>query len=168
MSILSAQSIRRLGQLGMISPFTDEKVVVNGTSYGLSASSYDVRIGHDMWLEPKACGLAHTLEDFHMPSNVCAFVVDKSTHARRFLSAFNTFIDPNFRGNLTLELVNHSEETIALTQGEPIVQIVFHFLDEPTERPYSGKYNGQTKAAHGPRYERPDGTWSEVNEKDPD
>jgi len=153
MTILSAQSIRRLASHGMITPFTDEKVVVNGTSYGLSASSYDVRIGHDLTLAPGQAALAHTIEDFHMPRNVCAFVVDKSTYARRFMSAMNTLIDPGFMGNLTLELVNHGPEKIVIKSGDPICQIVFHFLDEPTDRPYVGKYQHQTKAAHGPRFE---------------
>lgn len=153
MSILSSQSIRRLGYLGMITPFTDEKVVVNGTSYGLSAASYDVRIAHDLTLAPGQASLAHTIEDFHMPRNVCAFVVDKSTYARRFMSAMNTLIDPGFIGNLTLELVNHGPERIVIKSGDPICQIVFHFLDEPTERPYVGKYQHQTKEAHGPRFE---------------
>ena len=88
-----------------------------------------------------------------MPDNVCGFVVDKSTNARHFISAFNTLIDPGFKGNLTLELVNHSKQTINIEEGEPIVQIVFHWLDEASDRPYSGKYQHQTKAAHGPRFE---------------
>jgi dCTP deaminase len=51
---LSAQSIRKLcaNEPGMITPFTDEKTVVNGKSYGLSAASYDVRIAHDLVLGP--------------------------------------------------------------------------------------------------------------------
>ena len=50
MSQLSAQSIRKLceGETPMLSPFVNEKTVVNGTSFGLSAASYDVRIGHDL------------------------------------------------------------------------------------------------------------------------
>ena len=89
MSQLSAQSIRKLceGETPMLSPFVNEKTVVNGTSFGLSAASYDVRIGHDLRLYPKQSSLAHTLEDFHMPDNVVAYVVDKSTYARRFVSA---------------------------------------------------------------------------------
>lgn len=153
MTILSAQSIRRLCEAGMIEPFTPEKVIVNGKSYGLSSCSYDVRIAHDLTLYPQEPALAHTIEDFKMPSNVAGFVVDKSTYARLFMSAMNTLIDPGFRGNLTLELVNHSEDRIFLKAGDPICQIVFQFLDEPTDRPYAGKYQHQTKASHGPRFE---------------
>lgn len=160
MTILSAQSIKRLCESGMIEPFVDHKVVVNGTSYGLSSCSYDVRIAHDLTLSPGESALAYTMEDFRMPANVAGFVVDKSTYARRFMSAMNTLIDPGFVGNLTLELVNHGKDKIiVINSGDPICQIVFQFLDEPSDRPYNGKYSGQTKAAHGPRHETEDGSW---------
>lgn len=95
--------------------------------------------------------LAHTIEDFNLPGNVSGLVTDKSTYARRFLSAMNTFIDPGFKGNLTLELVNLGDEYISLQAGDPVAQILFFELDEPTESPYRGKYYGQTKGAHGAR-----------------
>lgn len=155
MSQLSAQSIRKLCETDapMITPFIPEKRVVNGVSYGLSAASYDVRIAHDIRLYFGQASLAHTVEDFHMPDNVVGYVVDKSTYARRFVSAMNTLLDPGWKGNLTLELVNLGREMIEIKEGTPIVQIAFHWLDEPTEFAYSGKYQHQTKAAHGPRFE---------------
>lgn len=155
MAQLSAQSIRKLCECErpMVYPFVAEKKVVNGTSYGLSAASYDVRIGHDLVLHPKQSSLAHTFEDFCMPDNVVAYVVDKSTYARRFISALNTLIDPGFVGNLTLELVNLGNHVVHINSGDPICQIAFHWLDEPTEIPYKGKYQHQTKEAHGARYE---------------
>lgn len=156
MSQLSAQSIKKLCETNtpMLSPFVDKKVVVNGTSYGLSAASYDVRIAHDLRLYPKQSSLAHTVEDFCMPDNVVAYVVDKSTYARRFVSALNTLIDPGFVGNLTLELVNLGEEMVDIKLGDPICQIAFHWLDEATDRPYRGKYQNQTKEAHAARFEK--------------
>lgn len=155
MSQLSAQSIRRLCQRSepMINPFEPEKKIVNGASYGLSAASYDVRIAHDLRLWPKHSSLAHTLEDFRIPTNVVGYVVDKSTYARRFVTAFNTLLDPGWEGNLTLELANIGEKVIDIRAGDPIAQIVFHWLDESTDLPYSGKYQYQTKSAHGPRYD---------------
>ena len=177
--ILSAQSIRARCETDtpMISPFVAEKKVIGGKSYGLSACSYDVRIAHDIALlaVKKRVGggiaydadgnmietddgkrhyaLAHTIEDFHMPDDVCGTVVDKSSFARVFVSAFNTLIDPGFIGNLTLELVNLSNEPVFIEEGSPICQIMFHQLDQPTERPYKGKYMHQTKAPHPARYE---------------
>lgn len=108
---------------------------------------------HSLTNYPPSKALAHTLEDFDLPDNVVGYVVDKSTYARVFVSAFNTLLDPGWRGNLTLELVNLGHEVVDIKAGDPIVQIAFHWLDENTERPYRGKYYDQTKEAHGPRYE---------------
>lgn len=102
---------------------------------------------------PPAHALAHTIEDFHMPDNVVGYVCDKSTYARVFVTAFNTLFDPGFKGNATLELVNLSDKTLYIKQGDPICQFTFHWLDEATDRPYNGKYQNQTKAAHGARYD---------------
>jgi len=154
-SQLSAQSIRRLCMRSepMIDPFESERKIINGKSYGLSASSYDVRIAHNLMLNSGQSSLAHTVENFRIPTNVVGYVVDKSTYARRFITAFNTLLDPGWEGNLTLELVNLGDRSINIHAGDPIVQIVFHWLDEHTDRPYDGKYMYQTPAAHGPRYE---------------
>lgn len=102
---------------------------------------------------PPATALAHTLEDFDMPDNVAGFVIDKSTYARVFVTAFNTFLDPGWRGNLTLELVNLGPVAVEIKACDPICQIVFQWLDENTDRPYRGKYYDQSKAAHGARYD---------------
>ena len=161
MTQLAAQTIKMLCEkpiiyahdAPMITPFVAEKQVVNGKSFGLSAASYDCRIAHDLRIWPQEGCLAHTIEDFNMPKNVCGYVVDKSSYARVFVSAFNTLIDPGFIGNLTLELFNIGKEYVDIKAGDPIVQVAFHWLDRATDRPYKGKYQNQTKAAHGARYE---------------
>ena len=191
MSVLSAQTISYLCRnRRMVDPFTPEKIIVRGKSYGLSAATYGVRIAHDLMLWPDPIqslqkiltsrrlwstanildhwvttmkgepnhALAHTEEDFHMPDNICGVVMDKSTYARQFMSAMNTFIDPGFQGNLTLELVNHGPDPISLNSGDPIAQILFLELDQATNHPYDGKYQHQTKAAHPARYEDPAAT----------
>ncbi len=103
--------------------------------------------------EPPAYALAFTVEDFCMPANVRGEVCDKSTFARVFVSAYNTFFDPGFHGNATLELVNDSDKRVEYKAGQGVCQFVFTWLDEATEDPYSGKYQGQTKQAHGARFE---------------
>lgn len=106
--------------------------------------------------------LAHSLETFAIPKDVVAYVVDKSTYARKFTSAFNTLFDPGFVGVATLELVNHGSETIHLKRGDPICQIAFHWLDQPTNKPYAGKYQDQPARAVGARFELGDGTFTET------
>jgi len=110
---------------------------------------------------PPCFALAHTREDFAFPANIPGQVADKSTYARLFVSAMNTFFDPGYRGNATLELVNHGDQAVAIREDDPICQFLFDELDEETEDPYndSCKYQGQTKQAHEARYENEDGTW---------
>ena len=139
--ILSAQTIRRYG---IITPFC-ERTVFNGLSYGLSSCGYDVRINEFMLFRGALqFGLASTIEHFEMPNNVVGRVHDKSTWARRGLAIQNTIIEPGWKGFLTLELSNNNHNnTLRIEEGSPIAQIIFELLDEPTETPYSGKYQDQ-------------------------
>lgn len=137
--ILSAQTIRRLKP---VTPFC-ERATIGTMSYGLSAAGYDIRVAESFWLTNKVFRLASSLEQFNMPNDVLGIVHDKSSWARRGVAVQNTVIEPGWRGYLTLELTNHGEQMIWIEQGQPIAQIVFHRLDEPTEIPYSGKYQDQ-------------------------
>jgi dCTP deaminase len=151
MTVLSAQSIRKLciDQQGnawasgpLITPFV-ERGVANGRSFGLSACSYDCRISDGLIVPVRQSCLAATLERFSLPANICGSVLDKSTHARVFLSAFNTHLDPGWTGFLTVELSNLGTEPVEFEPGDPLVQIKFEWLDEPTDLPYRGKYQNQ-------------------------
>ncbi len=58
------------------------------------------------------------------------------------------YVDPGWRGRLTLELVNFNPMPVKLRPGMRVVQIVFHRLSSPAERTYaesSGKYHGDEK-----------------------
>ena len=55
------------------------------------------------------------------------------------------FIDPGFHGHITLELKNETKNTILIRPGYPVAQIVFEQA-QGVERPYTGKYCGQTEA----------------------
>jgi hypothetical protein len=83
-------------------------------------------------------------------------VRDKSTWARLGLAVQNTHLDPGWPGWLTLELSNHSDVTIEIARGEPIAQIVFEMLDQPTEQPYRGKYYDQARGPQPARHEELD------------
>lgn len=137
--ILSAQAIRRRG---MIRPFYERGVHL-GRSYGLSAAGYDIRIAQTIWLWPLWGRLASAIECFDMPADVAAEVKDKSSNARRFITCQNTFIEPGWKGFLTLELTRHLPWPVRIEKGTPIAQIIFYKLEEATEKPYSGKYQNQ-------------------------
>ena len=141
--ILSAQSIRRAG---IFDPF-HERTKAHGMTFGLGPAGYDVRIAEAITLYPHSCHLASTLEHFTMPNNILGKVADKSTWARRFLAVQNTIIEPGWRGHLTLELSNHGSERLEIVAGAPIAQIILHWLDQDTERPYAGRYQDQPMGA---------------------
>lgn len=135
-----------------ISPFYGEKSISNGMSFGLTAAGYDIRLGKSsdmhpdfegIFVEPGEFELAHSLEFFRIPEDCQAIVHDKSSWARKGLSLFNTVLEPGWFGHITLELANHSLESILIKFGSPIAQIVFHQLDSRTTQPYSGKYQNQ-------------------------
>lgn len=147
--ILSAQTIRRFcDQANLITPFCP-RTVERGKTFGLSSAGYDVRVefeaGRMLNIEPGGFVLASTMEHFIMPNTIVGIVHDKSTWARRGLCVQNTVIEPGWRGYLTLELTNHSKEDIVLLRGDPIAQIVFHWLDAATRQPYEGKYQDQPR-----------------------
>ena len=56
------------------------------------------------------------------------------------------FLDIGFHGQITLELENQSGFPIVLKKGVRICQIVFVQMSQSAEKPYSGKYGGQSGA----------------------
>jgi dCTP deaminase len=147
--MLSAQSIRERtkdpdpARVLVIEPFR-LKGQVNGRSYGLASASYDVCLRETIVLWPFWGRLASIMEYLAIPHDLSAEVKDKSSNARIFVLVQNTFIDPGWRGYLTVELTRFLPWPIVLRAGTPIAQIVFHQLDEATDHPYSGKYQEQS------------------------
>lgn len=141
--ILSYQTIRQLCiDCGMVDPW-HEKTVYNGVSYGLGPASYDFRIAQNINVPPNEMILCSTLEKVNIPDWVAARVCDKSSWARLGLVVQNTHFDPGFIGYPTVELTNHSKQVITIAKGTAICQFVFHTLDQPTIKPYKGKYQNQ-------------------------
>jgi dCTP deaminase len=96
-------------------------------------------------LPPQTMCLAHTLEYFKIPSDVCATIVGKSTWARLGLKLETTPLEPGWEGQVTLELFNAGFAPLELREGDGICQVQFHQIDRP-RRNYaqkSGKYQGQ-------------------------
>lgn len=97
--------------------------------------------------------LATTIEKFSIPNDAAAFVQGRSSIGRIGLMVQNAgFVDPGFKGHITLELKNDSPNAIKLIPGYPVGQMVFFSCDS-VEKPYCGKYQGQTEAT-GSRMEQ--------------
>lgn len=151
--ILSGQTIRTLG---ILTPFHERKVhELTGMSFGLSCAGYDIRLDNDVFLKSHGFELGVSMEHFNMPPNVLARVADKSTLARQGISVFNTIIEPGWKGFLTIEIANHSEDVKRLVHGQPIAQIIFQFTDEKVERLYTGKYQNAEKKPQPALHELP-------------
>ena len=105
MSVLSYQSIKKAN---IFLPFSERTIhETTNLSYGCGAASYDVQLSEDTYLCEGLITLASTMEHFTMPDNVCGVVHDKSSLARAGVLVQNTFIDPGWRGYLTLEISYH-------------------------------------------------------------
>jgi dCTP deaminase len=95
-------------------------------------------------LAPGEFLLAHTVEEVRLSAYHAAFVTGRSSIGRLGLQIENAgFIDPGFRGQITLELVNQAAKPIVLHAGIRICQFIIMGLDEPAMFPYKGKYLGQ-------------------------
>lgn len=82
--------------------------------------------------------LASTLEEVLLPDDIAARVEGKSSLGRLGLAVHITagFIDPGFRGQITLELKNMGNEEIMLRKGQYVAQLSFHQLMSRARRPY--------------------------------
>lgn len=90
--------------------------------------------------------LATTMEVVRLPANLTAFVEGRSSVGRLGLFIQNAgWVDPGFEGAITLELYNANNAPMKIEAGRRICQLVIAQADQPVERPYSGKYQGQRR-----------------------
>ncbi len=88
--------------------------------------------------------LATTKEYIELPNNLTAFVEGRSSIGRIGLFIQNAgWVDPGFKGQITLELYNANSLPIRLQAGRRICQLVFCKMDQEAKNPYNGKYQGQ-------------------------
>lgn len=100
--------------------------------------------GEPFVLHPREFVLASTYESLSLPSDIAARLEGKSSLGRLGLVTHSTagFIDPGFRGTITLELSNASTLPIKLWPGMKIGQLCFFQLSSPAEFPYGSRENG--------------------------
>ena len=103
-------------------------------------------------LHPGEFVLGQTLEWVELPDDLVARLEGKSSLGRLGLLIHSTagYVDPGWKGNLTLELSNVAKLPIALYFGMKIGQISFFEMSSPVDRPYGSaglgsKYQGQSE-----------------------
>jgi dCTP deaminase len=112
-----------------------------------------VREDEPFVIHPGEFCLGRTLEWVELPDDVVARVEGKSSLGRLGLIVHATagFVDPGWKGTLTLELNNLTRVPIKLWPGLAIAQLSVMALDRPAERPYGSPelgshYQGQVAA----------------------
>ena len=108
-------------------------------------ASYDLRSAEDIVLKSGTCTLVHTLEWVELPLSLAAKLMCRSSFGRRGVLIGGGYVDPGFRGNLTLCLVNMGGEDVRLQKEERVVQMIFHQVTGSTDG-YSGRYQDSAGA----------------------
>ncbi|OGR49645.1 MAG: dCTP deaminase [Elusimicrobia bacterium GWC2_65_9] len=159
----------------MIDPFVERQDGKGKISYGLSSYGYDIRVAgeykvftnvHGVLVDPKkfdeksfvdiksdACvvppnsfALARSVECFHIPREVLAICLGKSTYARCGIIVNVTPLEPGWSGYLTIEISNTTPLPAKIYSNEGIAQLLFFGGDQLCETSYSdrhGKYMDQ-------------------------
>ena len=128
-------------------PFIDVRKSMESLSHLVEIAEDDPFILH-----PGDFVLGSTVEHIELPEDLVARLEGKSSLGRIGLVIHSTagFVDPGWKGNLTLELSNLARLPITLYFGMKIGQISFLTLTTPAERLYGSaslgsKYQGQTE-----------------------
>jgi dCTP deaminase len=180
MPVLPDHVIRRLAtEQAMIAPFVETQKREGVISYGLSSYGYDARVADDFKIftnvdsavvdpknfnpssfvdrktdvciiPPNSFALAHTIEYFRIPRDVLVICLGKSTYARCGIIVNVTPLEPEWEGQVTIEISNTTPLPAKIYAGEGICQFLFLRGEGPPEVSYAdkaGKYMGQRGVA---------------------
>ena len=164
---------------GMIEPFVERQQRQGVISYGLSSYGYDARIADEFkiftnvdnavvdpkefapqsfvdrktdvcTIPPNSFVLARTVEYFRVPKDVLVICLGKSTYARCGLIVNVTPLEPEWEGQVTIEISNTTPLPARIYANEGICQFLFLKGESPPEVSYAdraGKYMHQRGVA---------------------
>lgn len=139
---------------GMIEPFVENQKRDGVISYGLSSYGYDARVADDFRIftdvnnaivDPKSFSadsfvsrkadvciippnsfvLAHTIEYFRIPRDTLVVCLGKSTYARCGIIVNVTPLEPEWEGQVTIEISNTTPLPARIYANEGICQFLF-------------------------------------------
>jgi dCTP deaminase len=160
----------------MIEPFIESQKRDGVISYGLSSYGYDARVADDFKIftnvdsavvdpkdfaptsfvdrkgpvciiPPNSFALAHTVEYFRIPRDILVICLGKSTYARCGIIVNVTPLEPEWEGQVTIEISNTTPLPARIYANEGICQFLFLQGAGPCEVSYAdkaGKYMRQT------------------------
>ncbi|WGI17686.1 hypothetical protein [Methanonatronarchaeum sp. AMET-Sl] len=114
----------------------DELLIKPFSSDCLQPASYDLRVDQDYVLEGHC--LVSSLETVGLPMDVAGLIRMRSTFGREGVFLSGGYIDPGYKGDITLCLFN-AGEPVEIEEGEGIAQIIFFEVIGETGG-YDGKY----------------------------
>ncbi len=180
MPVMSDRWIRRMAtEHGMIEPFVESQKREGVISFGLSSYGYDARVADEFKvftnvdsaivdpkqfspqsfvdrrgpvcvIPPNSFALAHTVEYFRIPRDVLVICLGKSTYARCGIIVNVTPLEPEWQGQVTIEISNTTPLPAKIYAFEGISQFLFLQGNEPCETSYAdkaGKYMDQRGVA---------------------
>ncbi|MDE1896675.1 MAG: dCTP deaminase [Rhodospirillales bacterium] len=176
MPVMPDHWIRQQAQeKGMIEPFVESQKRDGVVSYGLSSYGYDARCSENFKvftnvdsaivdpkafspasfvdrtgpvciIPPNSFALTNTVEYFRIPRDVLVICLGKSTYARCGIIVNVTPLEPEWEGQVTIEISNTTPLPAKIYAGEGICQFLFLKGESPCEISYAdkaGKYMGQ-------------------------
>lgn len=95
--------------------------------------------------------LGHTLEWVEIPPTLAGVLAGKSSRAREGIQVEAAgYVDPGWRGELTVEIAKLRPGTSLLTLGMPICQLRVEMLLAPAEAPYGSDETSHYQNSRGP------------------
>lgn len=93
-------------------------------------------------MHPGEFALARTMEVVNIPNDLVARIEGKSSVGRLGMMIHITagYIDPGFRGPITLELFCVHPLPVLIYPGDRIAQLSFHEMSSTPSKPYAGRY----------------------------
>ncbi|HJS86687.1 MAG TPA: dCTP deaminase [Acetobacteraceae bacterium] len=176
MAVMSDRWIRHMArEHRMIEPFMEAQKREGVISYGLSSYGYDARIadefkiftnidsavidpkdfaptsfvdrvGEVCIIPPNSFALGRTVEYFRIPRDVLVICLGKSTYARCGIIVNVTPLEPEWEGQVTIEISNTTPLPARIHANEGICQFIFLQGNESCETSYAdraGKYMRQ-------------------------
>lgn len=150
--VLNDNEIRNLiasGELD-IDPYTESSL--SPASYDLSIGSFQslnmldkhrsdcLQVDKQVDIYPGESFLASSVELLGLPDNIVGNIVGKSSTSRKGISMFSPgWIDPGFKGQLTMGMKNETYKTLTLKYGQKLWQVIFDTCNIPGQS-YSGHY----------------------------
>ncbi len=180
MPVMPDHWIRRMAsEHGMIEPFVEAQKRDGVISYGVSSYGYDARVadrfkiftnvdsavidpkdfaptsfvdrqGPACIIPPNSFALAHTVEYFRIPRDILVICLGKSTYARCGIIVNVTPLEPEWEGQVTIEISNTTPLPAKVYAFEGICQFLFLQGASAPQTSYAdkaGKYMKQTGVA---------------------